>query len=131
MLKVPFKSSKCSKHLQFPKTRLSDLFLEASCVANLAGRTESFGGRHVMQLYCRPVLLKLFNIAYRQCTFCHATYQSCIANPTLTTIPAENDTKRAGKQVVTFFFYFGDHLHRRRARGIELNFSVALLIKKL
>ena len=41
------------------------------------------------------------------------------------TIPAENDTKRAGKQVVTFFF-FGDHLQRRRARGLELNFSDAL-----
>ena len=30
-------------------------------------------------------------------------------NPTSMTISAENDTKGAAKQVLTFFFYFGDH----------------------
>ena len=51
----------------------------------------------------------------------------------------ENDTKRATKQVMTFFFFFGDHPFLfyvfqpepvSQQSSLELHFSVPLLLKK-
>ena len=74
------------------KAKLSAVYDTINCFASVADR-EATGILHLTcskcfffiftcctLLYSKAVLLKLFNIVYRQRTFCHSTYQSYISN---------------------------------------------------